>query len=219
MTNPSGPENVVDINSYLANPISSRAKEPVLALDTAQNVADLAQTNKKLVTIVMGMTLMIGLVACIAYLAGRAITLNRAGANQLTIARTEKLPIIVDSPKVSAQKVEAPVAKTSLPPAPVSAPATKAVAPVPLVTPPAPARVESTPDSGTWYVQVGYIETPQSDTFRSALKDKGFKTTVAKGDSPSQVRILVGPVADYNARMALQRQLLAAGYESFQRRY
>ena len=210
MTNPSGPENVVDINSYLANPIPSRAKESMFAADTAQNVTDLAQTNKKLVTIVMGMTLMIGLVACIAYLAGRAITLNRVGVNQPVVSRNSKLPIIVDSPKVGVQKMEAPVANASLP---------KVVAPVPVVTPPAAASIESKPDSGKWYVQVGYIEKPQSDTFRAALKGKGFTTTVAKGDTPDQVRILVGPVPDYDSRMAIQRQLMAAGFESFQRRY
>ena len=211
MTNPSGPENVVDINSYLANPIPSRAKENNFTAEASQNVSDLAQTNKKLVTIVMGMTLMIGLVACIAYLAGRAITLNRAAVNQPSIARTEKLPIIVDSPKVAAQKVEAP--------APAPTPTPKVVAPVSVATQLPAAGIESKPDSGTWYVQVGYIEKQQSDGFRSGLKDKGFKTTVANGNSPDQVRILIGPVADYDARMALQRRLMAAGYESFQRRY
>lgn len=211
MTNPSGPENVVDINSYLANPIPSRAKENNFTAEASQNVSDLAQTNKKLVTIVMGMTLMIGLVACIAYLAGRAITLNRAAVNQPSIARTEKLPIIVDSPKVAVQKVEAP--------APAPTPTPKVVAPVSVAAQLPAASIESKPDSGTWYVQVGYIEKQQSDGFRSGLKDKGFKTTVANGNSPDQVRILIGPVADYDARMALQRRLMAAGYESFQRRY
>ncbi len=209
MTNPSGPENVVDINSYLAHPIPSRAKETNFAAEASQNVSDLAQTNKKLVTIVMGMTLMIGLVACIAYLAGRAITLNRAGVSQPTISRAAKLPIIVDSPKVAAQKVEAPAPTPTL----------KVVAPVSVATQLPAASIESKPDSGTWYVQVGYIEKQQSDGFRSGLKDKGFKTTVANGNSPDQVRILIGPLADYDARLAVQRQLTAAGYESFQRRY
>ena len=134
MTNPSGPENVVDINSYLANPIPSRAKENNFTAEASQNVSDLAQTNKKLVTIVMGMTLMIGLVACIAYLAGRAITLNRAAVNQPSIARTEKLPIIVDSPKVAVQKVEAP--------APAPKPTPKVVAPVSVATQPPAAGIE-----------------------------------------------------------------------------
>ncbi len=208
MLNQTTPENVVDINSYLAQPISSSPKPASSADISAKNVADLAQTNKKLVTVVMGMTIMIGLVACIAYLAGRAMTIARSNGSQPVIQRAAQLPIVVDSPKVMTPKSDSPIA---LP--------TQAVVAVPANLPKNETKTASVPVTGTWYVQVGYIEKDQAGAFRRDLEQKGFTSFAIAGDTPTSNRILLGPLADPIARAAMQQRLKMAGFESFQRRY
>ena len=208
MYNSSAPENVVDINSYLANPLPSTSSNPLVDPATAQAATvDLVQTNKRLVSIVMGMTLMIGLVACIAYLAGRAMTIARSNGNPQT---RQSGPIVVDSPRVQETRVVTP-AQAAAPVVTVS----------PAVPPVQPVTVAGSfaPIPGKWYVQVGHIETSQLNAFRAGLEEKGFKTFVTYGETADTRRVVLGPVPDEESRLAMQQQLKAVGYESFQRRF
>lgn len=216
MYNSSAPENVVDINSYLANPLPSTSSNPPVDSATSQAATvDLVQTNKRLVSIVMGMTLMIGLVACIAYLAGRAMTIARSNGNPQT---RQSGPIVMDSPRVQESRVVTP--------APAAAPVAVPTTPAPVITapstPPAqPAMATGSvaPIPGKWYVQVGHVEAAQLSVFRGSLEEKGFKTFAVNGETTDTRRVLLGPVQDDDSRLAMQRKLKAAGYESFQRRY
>ena len=156
----------------------------------------------------MGMTIMIGLVACIAYLAGRAMTIARSNGSQPVIQRAAQLPIVVDSPKVMTPKSDSPIAVP-----------TQAKVAVPASLPKNEIKAESVPVTGTWYVQVGYIEKDQAGTFRRDLEQKGFSSFAIAGDTPTSNRILLGPLGDPIARAAMQQRLKMAGFESFQRRY
>ena len=206
MFNTSSPENVVDINSYLAQPVGTtpRAEDAEAGNSPA---ADLVQTNKKLVTVVMGMTLMIGLVGCIAYLAGRAMTIARAnGSPQIS----RQGPIVVDSPAVRQPVPSIATTPAAIPP---TQPAVASSIPPPIVS------KEDAPSAGQWYVQVGYVEASNIGSFRRGLEEKGFTTFAAAGDAPDARRVLLGPIPELEARTNLQQRLRAAGYESFPRRY
>ena len=215
MYNSSAPENVVDINSYLANPLPSAPSQTANSAQVEASTVDLVQTNKRLVTIVMGMTLMIGLVACIAYLAGRAMTIARSnGSPQIR----QSGPIVVDSPRVQESKTITRPQET----APVALPVTPAplkVAVSALPAKPAVTLGSEVPTPGKWYVQVGHVEATQLSTFRNTLEAKGFKTFATSGETADTRRVLLGPLQDDDSRRAMQRNLRAAGYESFQRRF
>ena len=215
MFNSNAPENVVDINSYLANPLPSTANPPVDAPAAQSSTVDLVQTNKRLVSIVMGMTLMIGLVACIAYLAGRAMTIARSNGNPQI---RQSSPILVESPRVQEAKVVIPAQVA----APVATPVTLApvvTAPPTPIAPPAANFGGEAPIPGKWYVQVGHVEATQLSTFRSGLEAKGFKSFAINGETADTRRVLLGPVQDDDSRRAMQHKLRSEGYESFQRRF
>ena len=221
MYNTSTPENVVDINSYLANPLPATSAAPEDAVEPS--TVELVQTNKRLVTIVMGLTLMIGLVACVAYLAGRAMTIARSNGS---LQARQTSPIVVDSPKVQESRIvkSEPIAAAApiATPAPIAQPKVApsvASAPVPSKPAAAPVALADAPSSGQWYLQVGHVEFPMLSAFRSTLEDKGFKSFASKGETADTRRVLLGPVNDQTARLELQQKLRAAGYESFQRRF
>ena len=221
MFNSSAPENVVDINSYLANPLPSTSNPPVDSPAAQSSTVDLVQTNKRLVSIVMGMTLMIGLVACIAYLAGRAMTIARSNGNP---QMRQSSPILVDSPRVQEANVVAPVQVAASVATPVTTAPVVTPPPTPIAPPPAPVQPIATiggeaPIPGKWYVQVGHVEATQLSTFRSGLEAKGFKSFAINGETVDTRRVLLGPVQDDNSRLAMQHKLKSAGYESFQRRF
>ncbi len=215
MYNSSAPENVVDINSYLANPLPSTSNPPVAHTTAQASTVDLVQTNKRLVTVVMGMTLMIGLVACIAYLAGRAMTIARSNGNPQS---RQSGPIVVDSPRVQESRVVTPAPVAASVAIPIT-PAPIAAAPSAPPAQPAPVLSNVAPIPGKWYVQVGHVEAAQLSAFRSSLEEKGFKTFAINGETAYTRRVLLGPVQDDDARLAMQLTLKAAGYESFQRRF
>jgi len=68
---------------------------------------ELALANRKLVTVVMGMTLLMGLVACLAYLAGRSVTGIRANQERMAVPVPESAPteekVVVRAPRLYLQ--------------------------------------------------------------------------------------------------------------------
>lgn len=175
-----------------------------------QQSAELTKTNKKLVTVIMGMTLMLGLVASMAYLAGRSITAAKVhanGSNQSISTPQMPPPIIVDSPQVSLESASASA------PAVNSAPAVSMDKQSPASIPTAAA----TPN-GQLYLQVGYIDQTQVQNLITAMAGKGFTAKSIAGDTISKNRVIIGPI-QLNEISAYQARLMDAGFESFPRRY
>ena len=156
---------------------------------------ELALANRKLVTVVMGMTLLMGLVACLAYLAGRSVTGIRATQESRTVVPP---PVVVEpSPKIE----ETPAAPTP------------AVEP-----PPAPSAVveKATPPSAHLYLQGAAAELPTFQPWRSQLEHAGYPLEVKRMDGKH--RLLVGPIQNEGQQQEFSARLTAAGYSFFARR-
>jgi hypothetical protein len=175
---------------------------------------ELALANRKLVTVVMGMTLLMGLVACLAYLAGRSVTGIRANQESRMVVPP---PVIVEpeakAEKTVAEPVAIPVASPTVTPvAPPTAPPVAAPAPVdhPVVGT-VPGRIRRL------YLQVAAAELPGFQPLRSELERAGFPLEIARIDRKH--RLLVGPLRDEQQKVELQMRLTAAGHPSFVREY
>ena len=167
-----------------------------LHLPTPESASyELALANRKLVTVVMGMTLLMGLVACLAYLAGRSVTGIRATQESRMVVPP---PVIVEP---SAQ-IEAPPAM----PAPAVDP------------PPAPSAVveKATPGTPRVYLQVAAAELPTFQPLRSQLEQAGFPLEVKRIEGKH--RLLVGPIQDDKQQQEFASRLRAAGHPCFARR-
>jgi cell division septation protein DedD len=157
---------------------------------------ELALANRKLVTVVMGMTLLMGLVACLAYLAGRSVTGIRA---------EQASPAVLPPPVI----VERAAAPPSQAPAPVAVePSAPMAAPVAL---PAPA-----PIGPRLYLQVAAGEVADFQPLRSQLEKAGLPLEVVLLEDKH--RLLVGPVRDQAQKQEFETRLTAAGHPFFARR-
>lgn len=158
---------------------------------------ELALANRKLVTVVMGMTLLMGLVACLAYLAGRSVTGIRA---QQAAPAVVPPPVIVE---------KSPVAETKAP----------ATAPAPLPVPPAPpavAPVSATLTGPRLFLQVAAGEIADFQPIRSALERAGLPLEVILIDDKH--RLLVGPVKDAEQKREFEAVLATHNFPYFSRR-
>lgn len=162
---------------------------------------ELALANRKLVTVVMGMTLLMGLVACLAYLAGRSVTGIRA--EQMTGAVIPP-PVIVDKP-VTVEKRSPPLA--AAPEVPLAAPAS-----VPVVAP-AP---QPSSEGPRLFLQVAAGEVSDFQPLRSQLEQAGLPIEVVLIDDKH--RLLVGPVRDQAEKHEFESRLRGAGHLFFSRR-
>ncbi len=182
-----------------------------------QKSAELAKTNKKLVTVVMGMTLLLGLVACMAYLAGRSITSMKSQSAEVKVP----LSIVVDSPKAKAEIAEAaaiaaaPVVQSPAVVA-VTKPVVEVVAPVAAVAPKAVSL--AAPLQGELYLQVGYVDKASAAGLAASVAAKGFSAKTVAGDNASTSRVIIGPI-QVAEMAATQARLMDAGFESFPRRF
>jgi hypothetical protein len=183
---------------------------------------ELALANRKLVTVVMGMTLLMGLVACLAYLAGRSVTGIRANQESRMVVPP---PVIVEPEAKGEEPVAEPVATPVPSPTvtPVSSPTVTPVAPPTAPPVAAPAPVDH-PVAGTvpgrirrLYLQVAAAELPGFQPLRSELERAGFPLEIARIDRKH--RLLVGPLRDEQQKVELQMRLTAAGHPSFVREY
>lgn len=81
------------------------------ALPLHSETSDLAAANRRLTTAILGMTLLIGLVACMSYLAGRTVTHIRAQSQQAQTPQPPTAPVVV-------QPLPKPAPLPAAPPAP-----------------------------------------------------------------------------------------------------
>ncbi len=167
---------------------------------------ELALANRKLVTVVMGMTLLMGLVACLAYLAGRSVTGIRAE-------------------QASSSALPPPVIVERSPPPPLSAPAAQ---PVARMTPPnlpaAPSTTEALPQAAATvppngprlFLQVAAGEVPDFQPLRSELQQAGFPIEIVLIENKH--RLLVGPIQSQAQKQDFETRLSSAGHPFFARR-
>ena len=152
---------------------------------------ELALANRKLVTIVMGMTLMMGLIACLSYLAGRSVTGIRTEKARPAIIPP---PVIVEAP--SAPLVSAKVS----PPRPA----------------PAPTPIVASLVGPQLYLQVAAGAESDLVPLRSQLQKDALPVRIVLIDR--LFRLLVGPVRDSAHQSELEGKLREAGRPFFQRR-
>lgn len=165
---------------------------------------ELALANRKLVTVVMGMTLLMGLVACLAYLAGRSVTGIRANQENRIVVPA---PVIVQPDPKAEKPVAVPV---------VEAVATPAVVPVP-VPESVPAEEKAVARVPRLYLQVAAAEFPDFQPLRSELERDGYPLEVIRLDDKH--RLLIGPLRDEQQRSEFEARLAAAGRPFFLRQY
>ncbi len=152
---------------------------------------ELAMANRKLVTIVMGMTLMMGLIACLSYLAGRSVTGIRAENSRPAVIPP---PVIVEAPSAPIQRA----AKSSVPPA---------QAPVPFVASLVGPQL---------YLQVAAGSESDLAPLRSKLEKAALPQRTVLIDK--MFRLLVGPVRNSAHQKEIESKLREAGQLFFQRR-
>jgi len=157
---------------------------------------ELALANRKLVTVVMGMTLLMGLVACLAYLAGRSVTGIRA---------EQTSPAVLPPPRVVER------AAASSPPATEQPVAVQP--PVPLAP---PAAAPTAPIGQRLYLQVAAGEISDFQPLRSQLEKAGLPLEVVLIEDKH--RLLVGPVRDQAQKQEFEARLTEAGHLFFTRR-
>lgn len=151
---------------------------------------ELAVANRKLVTIVMGMTLMMGLIACLSYLAGRSVT----------GIRTEKSRPAVIPPPVIVEAPSAPIQRAKISPLPA----------------PAPAPVVASLVGPQLYLQVAAGSESDLAPLRSKLVQDALPLRTVLIDN--MFRLLVGPVRDSTHQKELEGKLREAGQPFFHRR-
>jgi cell division septation protein DedD len=169
---------------------------------SSQNM-ELAAANRKLTTAILGMTLLTGLVACLAYLAGRTVTQIRN--EPATIIRTEIPPppvIVTPSPR----------------PSPVVVAAAEAPAPSPVPAPTVAAPALPAPPTGL-YLQVGLMNPNVDNSMRLRLQEAGFQVHLAGMEGSPASRVLVGPIASPAQQQQFEEKLREGGYQFFPRRY
>lgn len=160
---------------------------------------ELALANRKLVTVVMGMTLLMGLVACLAYLAGRSVTGIRA---------QQAAPAVIPPPVIVEKSPVAAIA----PPAPVAEPA-----PAPPHTPAPAAPVPSATLTGSrLFLQVAAGEISDFQPLRSELERAGLPLEVVLIENKH--RLLVGPIKDAEQKRKFEGHLESGNYPYFARR-
>lgn len=167
---------------------------------------ELALANRKLVTVVMGMTLLMGLVACLAYLAGRSVTGIRANQESRIVVPA---PVIVQPDRKAEEPVAVPV---------VEAVAAPAVAPVAVPAPEsAPTENQAVVRVPRLYLQVAAAELPDFQPLRSELERAGYPLEVIRLDDKH--RLLIGPLRDEKQKAEFEERLAAAGRPFFIRQY
>lgn len=167
---------------------------------------ELALANRKLVTVVMGMTLLMGLVACLAYLAGRSVTGIRAEQAAPAVLPP---PVIVDRTVASSSPAPAVPVDTTAPvatPLPVASPAEAS----------SPAIATSAPNAQRLFLQVAAGEIPDFQPLRLTLEQAGFPLVVVLIDDKH--RLLVGPVRDQAQKQEFETRLTDGGHQYFARR-
>lgn len=173
---------------------------------------ELAAAHRRLTTVILGMTLLTGLVACLSYLAGRTITniksdeaevvRREATASPLIIEPTTRTPAADPPPEAAPAAARQPmqVADPSAFPA-VAAPAA------------APARAPG----GALYFQVGLMNAAADRSMQDRLIKLGFNIKLEPMDNSAVSRVLVGPIHSAEEQREFESKLAAGGFQFFRR--
>jgi cell division protein FtsN len=156
-----------------------------MIMSEAQESRTVMLGSREFTAMVLGAILLIGLVACIGYIAGRSITTAQYLEEEATFKPDLKNAIVVDPVKEQA------------PPAPAPAPAVAPVAAQPQV-----------------FLQVGALDEPTSREFLLDLSRQGFQSRIVPGPDSKTFRVLVGPLSRTEIH-STQAALTQAGYTSF----
>ena len=133
--------------------------------------------SRQLTALVLSGVLVVGLMACLGYLVGRAVTSAQDPQSRVQAQVTRPAALVVD-PEVDrpspmpGNTVQSAPAKQSPPP----------VSPAPPATP------------GTMYLQVGALDRGMADVFIGVLAQKGFTGRMMPGPDDKTFRVVVGPV-------------------------
>ena len=156
----------------------------------AENV-ELAAANRRLTTAILGMTLLMGLIACLSYLAGRTVTHIKNEEASSGRASAPSAPVVIN---------------------PINQPS-PSVAVVPTAAAPAPAV-----SAGTYY-QVGLMNPATDRSMESRLTQLGYKVKLLPMENSPVSRVLVGPIDSATEQKELGLKLQADGYQFFPRRF
>lgn len=159
----------------------------------AENV-ELAAANRRLTTAILGMTLLMGLIACLSYLAGRTVTHIKNEEASAGRQQAASGPVIIN-----------PIKKPS--------PAVAVIPSVPVYTPTAPAAVTT----GS-YLQVGLMNPATDRSMETRLTQLGYKVHLVPMENSAVSRVLVGPIASATEQKEISLKLQADGYQFFPRR-
>jgi cell division protein FtsN len=159
----------------------------------AENV-ELAAANRRLTTAILGMTLLMGLIACLSYLAGRTVT-------------------HLKNEEASAGRQQAPSAPVVINPIKKPSPSVAVVPSVPVVAPAVPTAITA----GN-YLQVGLMNPSADRSMEARLTQLGYKVQLVPMENSAVSRVLVGPIASATEQKEISQKLQADGFQFFPRR-
>ena len=161
----------------------------------AENV-ELAAANRRLTTAILGMTLLMGLIACLSYLAGRTVT-------------------HLKNEEASARRAPAAAAPVVINPAHKPSPSVSVTPNIPSVSAPAPT---STLVPAGNYFQVGLMNPSADRSMETRLLQQGYKVRLLPMENSPISRVLVGPL-DAVEQREVGRKLQIDGYQFFPRHF
>lgn len=165
----------------------------------AENV-ELAAANRRLTTAILGMTLLMGLIACLSYLAGRTVT-------------------HLKNEEAAARRAPAPAAPVVINPIPKPSPSLSVTPSTPSISVPVPipAAAHAAVPAGN-YFQVGLMNPSADRSMETRLTQQGYKVKLLPMENSPISRVLVGPL-DAAEQKEIGRKLQADGYQFFPRRF
>ena len=160
----------------------------------AENV-ELAAANRRLTTAILGMTLLMGLIACLSYLAGRTVTQFKNEEASAARAQSPSAPMVIN-----------PIKKPS-----------PSVAVVPSVPVAVPQPLAAIPAGN--YLQVGLMNPAADRSMEARLIQLGYQVKLLPMENSPVSRVLVGPIGSATEQKNLSMKLQAEGFQFFPRRY
>lgn len=186
---------------------------------------ELQLTHRQVVTVLLLLLTVMGLVAAMAYIAGRSVTAmrfaketsaqdNRKGPSGALVVE----PAAVATPTPTPSRAASPTPSAKPSPTPAPAPTPKAVAAeIPPTREPAASQVADPPPGA--YLQVGSVDMGVARAFHEYLSRREFPVRIAPGASPNAFRVVIGPLGGPKEIQETEIRLKNAGFPSFLKRY
>jgi cell division protein FtsN len=176
--------------------------------------------QRQLIAICCMFLTVLGLVATLAYVAGRSITAAQMQPiDKTTDPVRPALVVEAAGPRpMQAQAASIPKAQEAPPPLVVEAtpPPVKRPAPAAVT---AAAGQSAEPAKGEMFWQIGLVERGMGPVFLQYMKQLNLDARIAAGTSQSTRRVLVGPVAGQAEIARVKQALDQAGFQSFLKTY